>query len=160
MIDYLIFFRCIFVPNINVGHNPFEYLKCVQQLLVKCTSFDVPTIVNYMGFTRSFGLDIFASVMTLVQPTIVTDIRSSSPQKIFPEELNWEKITERTKLFSSNSAHISPYEYLVIKSMADSNQGWHLQPRQLREMSILSYFSQVLPNDLLSLTDGQVPVHV
>lgn len=153
-------YRCFFVQHINMSHNPTEYLKSIRELMSHCSYLNVPTVINCMGFTRSFGLDVAASIIAYVQPTIVADIRSVSQQKNFSVSLERDIVEERCELFAEEGIESIPsYLYVQIGAMTDEDQSWIPQPRQLREMMIYCYFGGMLAEDSMSLTDGRVPVY-
>lgn len=145
---------------VNVSQNPHLYLQCVKKLIESCNAIDnMPILINCMGFTRGLGLELMISILNIVQPHRVIELYGS-PQKNFAELLNYNDVKTRNELFGYKSEALVPYALFRVKSMSSSNKGWELQPRQVREMSILAYFSQVLPDNVLSITDKSIPLYM
>jgi len=153
--------RCLFVSNVNVLHQLDEYLNSVKQLILSCSDFpEMPTLINYMGFTRGYGLEIFSAVIAYTQPTKVVQIKSSIDGRNFRKQLTYELILDISRTLVPETETIPHFDIVNILSMADENESWSSQPRQIREMCVLSYLGTILPENVSSLTEKEVPVVV
>ncbi|KAK9754318.1 mRNA cleavage and polyadenylation factor CLP1 P-loop [Popillia japonica] len=124
--------RCIFINNIDVGLEPDQYIKCVIELLKQCEDFKgVPTLVNYIGYTQSYAINI---------------------------DLTVDAVAEYSNMFGRNDIMDLCYDLIMIDSMSDKLTSWQAQGRTTREMCILSYFSQIV-DETLSLTSKNVPLY-
>lgn len=117
-----------------------------------------PILVNTMGFTRGLGVPIFASVVAMVKPERVVEIYSKKHSKNFAEAITFQNVEQQRKLFTKEISP-APFEVVNVSAMSDFNSGWELEARQVREMCILSYLSEMLPDGVLSLNDPSVPLY-
>lgn len=156
---YLFCFRCIAVGNIDVSLEPDVYIKSVIELLRQCKDYkEIPTLVNYMGYTQNYGINIASTVISFVRPTILLQINSTQSTKNFEKNLTPDMVSLYSSMFGMADASKLVYEFILIKSMSDGSSSWKAQGRTTREMSIISYFSKVV-DDTLSLTSKNVPLH-
>lgn len=116
-----------------------------------------------MGFSLGIGLNIACSVIAEIKPTTVIQIQSKNQKKNFSKLLTPDCVIENMLLPSLLPVHVAPeelsYQFITLDSMSDSCSGFSFQPRQIREMCALAYMSQVLPDDVFSLTDPSVPIY-
>lgn len=110
-----------------------------------------------MGFSRGLGLKIAASVISEVQPSTVVQIQSKHGAKNFRSLLTTECV-QCNLLPCSTNTHDLNYKLVTLASMSDNCSGFDFQPRQIREMCVLAYLSQMFPPSVLSLTDPSVPI--
>lgn len=109
-----------------------------------------------MGFTTGIGINIVSSIIAAVQPTSVVQIVSRNRKKNFPCVLTVDNVLGNLELFyRQNLPHLS-YQLDTVPSMTDINDGWSLEPRQLREMCILSYFGQLVKDGNKPITSSDV----
>lgn len=119
----------------------------------------MPTLINYMGFTQSYGINIASTVITYVSPTVVVQINSTQNTKNFEKDLTLKTVSENTEMFgAANDIWDLSYSLFMINSMSDGLVSWQAQGRQTREMCILSYFGTIV-DDSLSLTGKGVPLY-
>ncbi|VEN43853.1 unnamed protein product [Callosobruchus maculatus] len=150
-----------YLSNIDVGRNPFVYVKSVKSLMdyIAILDNDVPTVINYMGFVQSLGLNIISSVITYVKPTDVVQINSKQKKKNFKESLSIQLIKENCKIFGHASIDFQ-FRLHELNAMNDaSSGGWTLEPRQMRELCVLAYLAEMLPPNVNSLTSNQLPMY-
>ncbi|KAB0801391.1 hypothetical protein PPYR_05745 [Photinus pyralis] len=148
-------YRSVFVPKIDISAQPRDYIKNVKLLMSLCEHIpSMPTIVNYMGYTRGFGLNIFSSVVCCVKPSSVIEIRSSNPNRNFAQCLSLDLIHKSAQILTRHSEELSNLEIITIPSMTDESNGWVLEPRKVREMCVLSYFGACLPHSQKYITDA------
>lgn len=157
-------FSCIFLPVVNIAHNPKEYIYAVQDLLSFCRSEEpLPTLINYMGFSLGIGFNIASSAIAEIKPTTVIQFHSRYQGKNFKTFLTPECVIENMLSPSFLPINVSPeelsYQFISLQSMSDDCNGFNFQPRQIREMCALAYMSQVLPDKVYSLTDTAVPIY-
>lgn len=153
-------FRCIFTSNLNVAHNPQEYLLNVKELLSQNTDFkNVPTLINYMGFVRGLGQPLAASVITQVNPTMVVQIQSQYQNKNFSTLLTESAVLTQAIFTKELAKNDLKYELKAVNSVADRRKGFLLQPRYIRELCVLAYLSSLLPSNIQYVTDPAVPIY-
>lgn len=116
-----------------------------------------------MGFTFGIGLNIACSVIAEIKPTSIVQIQSQNQKKNFSRLLTPECIMKNMLLRSLLPVNVTreelSYQFITLDSMSDVCSGFTFQPRQIREMCALAYMSQVLPEDICSLTDSSVPIY-
>lgn len=139
-----------FVGDVNVMNCLYRYVKCVE-LLIKYfeenVNKNVPLIINHMGFCRSIGLDIIVHTIKLIRPTDVIQMQSKSKGRNYLNELTPEFVANYKPIFSLETEFCKMnYSLTLLNSVAEQKVPGELEsePRLLREMSILSYFSQIL----------------
>ncbi|KAF2905374.1 hypothetical protein ILUMI_00792 [Ignelater luminosus] len=153
--------RCLFLPHINVAYEPDTYLTAVRELMRSCDFYcKGPILINYVGFTRGIGLEIFATAVVLVQPNTIIEIYDANKSRNFREVISHQSMVAKSKLLANSINALPKFESYRIESAADCSQGWHLEPRQIREMCVLSYLGGMLPKGVLSLTATKVPMLV
>lgn len=128
-------------------------------MLSYCSSEEIPTLINYMGFSLGIGLNVACSVIAEVKPTIVVQIQSHYHKKNFSMLLTPESITKNMLVPVNVTPEELSYQLVTLDAMSDSCSGFSFQPRQIREMCTLAYISQMFPNGVCSLTDPAVPVY-
>lgn len=124
------------VCNIDIGHDPMRYLDCIK-ILLKDYLQNVPTLINYMGYTYGTGLNIVCAAISTIQPTDVLEIRSNDPKKNYKVPLDVEVVKRNAKIFVSSIPPLLNYHLHELQSMSDENVGWSGQPRQFREFCVL-----------------------
>nr|CAI5827208.1 unnamed protein product [Callosobruchus analis] len=150
-----------YLSNIDVGRNPFVYVKSVKSLMdyVAILDNDVPTVINYMGFVQSLGLNIISSVITYIKPTDVVQISSKHRKKNFKTSLSINLIKENCNIFGHASIDFE-FRLHELNAMNDiSMGGWTLESRQMRELCVLAYLAEMLPPNVNSLTSHQLPMY-
>ncbi|GJQ82962.1 hypothetical protein Trydic_g5961 [Trypoxylus dichotomus] len=151
--------KCVFVENVDVTLDPNLYIKCVKELLKQSENFKgMPTLINYMGYTHSYGINIASTIVTYVLPTILLQINSVQQSKNFEKNLTTDVVIEYSDMFGSSETTTLTYQFIIINSMSDGLSSWQAQGRTTREMCILSYFSQVV-DESLSLTSKKVSLY-
>ncbi|KAF5304256.1 hypothetical protein FQA39_LY09783 [Lamprigera yunnana] len=145
---------CLFIPNIDISRQPHQYIKVVIELMTYYENISrKPTIVNFMGFTRGLGLHLFSSTVVSVKPTCIIEIRSSNVKKNFTEEISAEVINKHINVLTQFLLPFSDFQIITLQSMSDQKIGWQLQPRQIREMCVLSYLGRVMNKNEMYLAN-------
>lgn len=127
-----------------------RYLSCVKQLLAYCNEHmdkSLPWIINYMGFTKSIGTDLIVAIIKLFSPTLLVQIQSENNNRNYSTILDVDYVRNYKTSVPVDIPNMKlNYTLQVLNSEADYKvQGeWECEPRQIREMCILSYFSQML----------------
>ncbi|CAH1155249.1 unnamed protein product [Phaedon cochleariae] len=149
-----------YLSSINVGHDPDQYLYSVKFLMREVDSLqNLPTIINYMGFTSGIGLNIISSAITYILPTDVVQIDSDSHKRNFAHPLTVDTVQQKCRLFARNRADQLDYNLHKIRAMTDQkNGGWKLEPRQSREMCVLADLGRMMTDRVQSLTDWRLPM--
>lgn len=116
----------------------------------------IPWVVNYMGFTKSFGTDLIASVIKYINPTTLVQIQSSNEKNNFPSVLTAGFIKRHLKhrLFKPskecndfNTEEIN-YTTKVIRSVNNKyEENCKIEPKILRDTCIVSYFNDVFNSE-------------
>lgn len=79
--------KAILFGDINVLPDPVKYLQCVLDLHKFCAANEeyrnMPWIINTMGYSRGFGMEIMAGILKVFQPTDVVQIQSQSHTENF-----------------------------------------------------------------------------
>ncbi|KAF2898231.1 hypothetical protein ILUMI_07944 [Ignelater luminosus] len=151
--------RCLFLPCIEVALEPCTYLTAVRELIHSCDDYcKGPILINYVSFTRSIHLEIFAAAVTHVKPNTIIEMYDARKRQDFREVLSHQLIVEKSKLFARNMNAPPKFDSFRVECATDCSRGWHLEEGQIREMCILSYLGQMLPEGVLSLTATTVPV--
>ncbi|XP_056640156.1 polynucleotide 5'-hydroxyl-kinase NOL9-like [Diorhabda sublineata] len=145
-----------YLSNINIGHNPKKYIKCIK-LLMENVVQDAPIVINYMGFVHGIGINIVSSAITFIRPTDVVQIDSVSGKKNFITDINPRSVEAHCGLFGGDSAGLD-FKTFKINSSSDGISGWSLEPRQVRDMCVLSYFGKLINQQTDCLTSENVPV--
>lgn len=105
-----------------------------------------------MGFTHGIGINILSAAIYLCRPTDVVQINSQNSKNNYESALTPEVVAKNAEIFVSGEA-IS-YNLLEVESMCDNFSGWVAEPRQLREMSLLSYLSRMTDANFAFKTKG------
>lgn len=90
----------------------------------------IPWVVNYMGYTKSLGIDLVLSVIRSVKPTMIVQIQSNNNKINFPYLLHPEHVGE------------IEYSLKVIQSIVGEKQ-LQSEAKTLRETCIVSYFGKM-----------------
>ncbi|XP_044259863.1 polynucleotide 5'-hydroxyl-kinase NOL9 [Tribolium madens] len=140
------------LSNINIAYEPDKYISSVKLLLREHFEEEIPTVVNYMGYTHGMGLNILSAVIVHVQPTDILQICSRDSKKNYKCLLEEDFVMENAKLFVPDLNIILHYNLHKIESKSDENDGWTAEPRQLREMSVLAFVREMINSDSIYKT--------
>ncbi|KAJ8939986.1 hypothetical protein NQ314_010926 [Rhamnusium bicolor] len=151
------------LSNINIGHDPVTYIKCIKYLLMTSETLEeCPTLVNYMGFVHGIGLNLISAAISHIQPTDIVQIQSNNYNRNFKADLSYETVHKNCNMFADrvdNNSVLLNYKLHKVPAMSDGNEGWALEPRQSREMCILAYLGQMMPRGVNSLTSHELPMY-
>lgn len=124
----------------------------MKHLLKYSSEEEIPTLVNFMGFTHGIGVNILSAAICLCRPTDVVQIRSQNNKNNYKCNLTPEVVLENAEIFISGQT--LSYSLLEMESLCDNFSGWVAEPRQLREMSVLSYLSKMINANSVFQTKG------
>lgn len=118
----------------------------------------IPTLINYMGYSKGLGIHIVSSVITIVKPTNIIQIESRFKNKNFICDLNLANVRKNCNYFGGVHAGLN-YRVHKLFSFAEETTGWKLEPRQARELCILAYLGEGMTESITSLTDHNLPMY-
>lgn len=103
----------------------------------------IPTLINYMGFTRGFGIEVFSAVIAYVQPTHLLQIQSNQMQLNFEKVLTYNYIKKTAKTLAPRINVIPNFAIMTVSSVVNANPVSSLDSRRKRDLSILAYLSTI-----------------
>lgn len=149
--------------DVNVLVSSIKYLKCVLKLLKHCHAVDelrsMPWVVNTMGYSRGFGLELIVAILRTLKPTDLIQIQSSHAVNNFEKILNADEVNDfRFNFFDHEIKDVESdctYATHVCDSMSLRNQKrfWDITPKDLRFATILSKLGNVLRGNAKWITD-------
>lgn len=154
-----------FVGNADIIGCPERYVRSCRQLLNDCkiefSLSNVPTIINTMGFTSGIGLDVTLDLIRLAQPRQLLQISSRSPRRNFVAMFEYDYVTQHPRGWLTDNAESAEklpyYEMQAIYSSAElsekSLEEWGFRPSELRQIGLMSYFSQMSSSSQWSLME-------
>ncbi|KAK9887576.1 hypothetical protein WA026_023383 [Henosepilachna vigintioctopunctata] len=149
--------------DINVSQDPLKYVERIEELIKglnrRKEDENIPTLINYMGYTNDIAYHVVSSAVVILQPTKIVYIHSTNTKKNYKIPLNKKNIIKHSKLFCPNSKTDFNVEVVRIPSVTDENAGWTLEPRQMREMCILAYFGKLMTESVKSLQDFNIDMY-
>ncbi|XP_014208497.1 polynucleotide 5'-hydroxyl-kinase NOL9 [Copidosoma floridanum] len=152
-------FYHVYLEDINVSNCITRYIECTKKLVEFYQSrkdlAHYPLIVNTMGFCKGIGLDICIFLIKLIEPSNVIQILSKRPKNNFEFALLNHTVNEHkfSLMCLNNDSQVSKkaciYELHYVPTMAEGKrhfETWNMEPRQQRELVLLSYLSQIIKN--------------
>lgn len=143
------------LSHINMAHDVRKYIEAVKYLLNQLTTGDVPVLINFSGFTQGIGLTISATVLKLLQPNRVIEIKGKNVQKNYAIDLTGKNVN-RIGMLEGNEEMSVSYEYTKLESLAEKSGAWSLEARQAREFCVLSYFGRMMSENVRQLTSCDI----
>lgn len=155
-----------FVGDADIIGCPERYVRSCRQLLIDCklkfALENVPTLINTMGFTSGIGLDVTLDLIRLTQPHQLLQISSRSLRRNFPSMLERDYVAQHQRGWLTDAAEWSEklpnYELQAIYSSAElsekSLEEWGFRASELRQIGLMSYFSQLSNSARWSLMDS------
>lgn len=140
--------------------SPLEYIRCIKKLMSYYENFvECPMIINSMGYGRNLASELISSVIAISSPSIIFQIDSQNYVKNCNVKFDLNTINKNLKFFTSDLEIKRNFKIFNTDAPSDECVAWICGPRQLREMCIFSYFSQML-GKTVSFTDGEVPTYM
>lgn len=152
--------KALYFGEINVLLNPIKYLQCVIELHRFCSASNefknMPWIINTMGYTRGFGLELMACILRIFSPTDVVQIQSDLPNDNFDlimrdkaiNSFNFKIFNDEMNEFVSNSK----FKTHVFSAIAPQQRSADLLPKDIRYAMVLSKLGGCLRNNFDWLT--------
>lgn len=149
--------------DVNVLVSSIKYLKCVLKLLKHCQSVDefrsMPWVVNTMGYSRGFGLELIVATLRTLKPTDLIQIQASQSVNNFEKILNADEVNNfQFNFFDDEIREMDndcTYATHICDTMSLSQQKrfWDITPKDLRFATILSKLGNVLRGNAKWITD-------
>lgn len=149
--------------DVNVLVSSIKYLKCVLKLLKHCHSVpefrSMPWVVNTMGYSRGFGLELIVAILRTLKPTDLIQIQASQSVNNFEKILNADEVNHfRFNFFDEEVKDMvsdCTYATHICDTMSLSKQKrfWEITPKDLRYATILSKLGNVLQGNAKWITD-------
>ena len=120
-----------------------EYLEKIKLVVDKAKSLNsgrVPLVVNFMGWTKGFGVGLHADILRMLEPTHVINLQTNSPKDLPPilELLEIPGILPETE----NKIQTKP-KILDIPGYTGHSTSAGFQAFELRHLALLNYFSPI-----------------
>ncbi|XP_063674048.1 polynucleotide 5'-hydroxyl-kinase NOL9-like isoform X1 [Bolinopsis microptera] len=121
-----------------------EYLEKVKFIVSKARKLNVqgnvPLVVNFMGWTKGFGVALHADILRMLEPTHVINLQNNSPKDLPPilELIETPGILPEHE----NKIHIPP-TVLNIPGHISTNTTPGFQAFELRHLASLNYFAPI-----------------
>lgn len=157
------------VGDINVALSPIRYLRIVLRLLRECRQrqqeWNCPWIVNTMGYTKGFGLELTAAIIRALQPTDVVQIQAARAVQNFDYILDRDQINSYQFNIVAREVQTLPksslHEIHVFESMArkfgERTNEWDMSAKDLRFAIILAHLGNALSEDNAEWITDVVP---
>lgn len=149
--------------DVNVLVSPIKYLKCVLRLLKYCSCRDelqsMPWVINTMGYSHGFGLELIAAILRALNPTDLIQIQSSKSANDVGMILNADVVNGFAFNIFKNEVQFMQNEctYLtyVCNTMCSERQqdDWNRSSRDLRYAMIISKLGSILHGNVNWITD-------
>lgn len=149
--------------DVNVLVSSIKYLKCTLKLLKHCHSVaefrSMPWVVNTMGYSRGFGLELIVAILRTLKPTDLIQIQAGQSVNNFEKILNADEVNNfRFNFFDEEVRDVvsdCTYATHICDSMSLSKQkrSWDITPKDLRFATILSKLGNVLQGNAKWITD-------
>ncbi|KAG4078310.1 hypothetical protein HA402_013020 [Bradysia odoriphaga] len=149
--------------DVNVLVSSIKYLKCVLKLLKYCHSVDefrsMPWIVNTMGYSRGFGLELIVAILRMLKPTDLVQIQAGRAENNFEKVLLADEVNNfQFNFFDEEVRDMDSqctYSTHICDSMSVTNRKrvWDISPKDLRYATILSKLGNILKGNAKWITD-------
>lgn len=118
-----------------------------------------PMIMNSIGYARNLASELLSSIIGITSPSAIFQINSQNFTKNCHVNVNLDAIKRNLTFFSPGVEMKRNFKIYKIDAPSDECVAWICGPRQLREMCIFSYFSQMLGVSS-SFTSGEIPTYM
>jgi polynucleotide 5'-hydroxyl-kinase GRC3/NOL9 len=154
--------HCLLYGDKNVMTSPFKYVRCVKQLMTRCSDFhDIPWIVNTMGYQKGFGLQLMSLLLRILQPTDVVQVQHSIKSYNFSTVITESVVNSfEFSLFDSDDLGNVPSKVSFTTHVLDSivnNRGdagnWISNSTDKRKLLMIAQLSRLLRGRISSLND-------
>lgn len=145
--------------NINVSYDPQKYLNNVQELVKNLPEVEIPTIINFIGYTSDVGYNILACALLIVRPNTLLELKSPDRNKNYSLPIRKSDIREQSLLLRKDLPFDFDIDLLEIELSKRETEGWALQGREMREMCIMSYFGSMMTEYIDNISDYRLPIY-
>ncbi len=156
-------YKAYLFGDVNVLVSPIKYLKCVLKLLKHCSCRDelrsMPWVINTMGYSHGFGLELIAAILRALNPTDLIQIQSSKSANNVGTILNAEVVNGfGFNIFKNEIQYMQnecTYLTYVCNTMCSERQqdDWNKSQTDLRYAMILSKLGGILQGNVNWITD-------
>lgn len=156
-------YKAYLFGDVNVLVSPIKYLKCVLKLLKHCSCRDelrsMPWVINTMGYSHGFGLELIAAILRALNPTDLIQIQSSKSDNNMGQILDADVVNGFCFNIFKNEVQYMQNEctYLtyVCNTMSSERQqdDWNKSQTDLRYAMILSKLGSLLQGNVNWITD-------
>lgn len=158
-------YKAYLFGDVNVLVSPIKYLKCVLKLLKHCSCRDelrsMPWVINTMGYSHGFGLELIAAILRALNPTDLIQIQSPKSDDNVGTILNADVVNGFCFNIFKNEVQYMQNEctYLtyVCNAMSSERQqdDWNRSQTDLRYAMILSRLGSILQGNVNWITDAR-----
>ncbi|KAJ8667725.1 hypothetical protein QAD02_009388 [Eretmocerus hayati] len=147
------------IEDVSVMNCITKYIESVTKLfnclMIRKDLRECPIVINTMGFCRGVGLEICIYLIKLISPTDVVQIFSKKPKNNFDLTLVKKNVNSMVtpSVLSNCDLRIFDrrvdYDLHYARTDAEGKrqfETWNMEPRQQREIAVLSYLSQIIEN--------------
>lgn len=156
-------YKAYLFGDVNVLVSPIKYLKCVLKLLKHCSCRDdlrsMPWVINTMGYSHGFGLELIAAILRALNPTDLIQIQSSKSANNVGTILNAEMVNAFSfNIFKNEVQYMQnecTYSTYVCSTMSSERQQdeWNKSQRDLRYAMIISNLGGIIQGNVNWITD-------
>lgn len=149
--------------DINILVSPVKYLKCVLKLLKYCSCQEefrsMPWVINTMGYSHGFGLELIAAILRALNPTDLIQIQSTNSANNFGTILEAKVVNSFCfNIFKNEVQHMQSectYSTYVYDTMSkdEGQDEWNKSQKDLRYAMILSKLGSMLQGNVNWITD-------
>lgn len=162
-------FKCIYIGEVNLVDCVSRYFSACSAIINCWRSEEqfrkMPCLVNTMGFTQGLGVTLMVQILSVLQPTSVIQIQSSSAALNYPDLLSAEYVAKsffnspfRMQLSAQGYQLACPsslnYDLHVINSEVGGGSDLRkINPaaRFNRDTAVLAYVSKIVHPPITSL---------
>ncbi|XP_069142610.1 polynucleotide 5'-hydroxyl-kinase NOL9-like [Argopecten irradians] len=145
-----------FIGNVSPTGNPHLYLNCIRRCFHAYMRMEPrpPLVINTMGFITGIGLRLLIDTLKIVQPDLVVQLDSKHTEGNLPsitpsyisESEGWSNHCRIQKKNIPQKDH----SLIILDTMYKARSSGQNRSRQHREMSLLSYLADGLPDGILA----------
>ncbi|KAK6624823.1 hypothetical protein RUM44_011687 [Polyplax serrata] len=148
--------------DVNTTQAPNKYLECVKYVIQWCTenqeSLKMKWIVNTMGFCKGLGVELMISILKLLNPKDVVQIRSCDDVNNYPFDLTPSVVNKREgfgDITYENNVSYQLWTMNSITEMKNKRKRSDLTPIELRNLMLLAYLTKSMTPPYYNLNSVQ-----
>ncbi|KAJ6634258.1 Polynucleotide 5'-hydroxyl-kinase NOL9, partial [Pseudolycoriella hygida] len=139
--------------DVNVLVSPIKYLNCEDELR------SMPWVVNTMGYSHGFGLELIAAILRALNPTDLIQIHSTKSVNNVGTTLTAEvvngfqfNILKNEIQYMQNECTYSTYNFNTMSTEKQQDE-WSKSQKDLQNAMILSKLGGILQGNVNWITD-------